>query len=497
MSMLPRIRRTTLTLLTVALAGAVQVGATLPAQAVSDPKLVTKINTVMKDSRVQSAKSGVVVIDATSGDTLYSRYGTRAAMPASNTKILTAVSALHTLGPGYRFKTEVIRRGKLSNGTVTGRLYLKGYGDPTSRQSDYASLAQQVRRAGITTFTGQLIADASFFDAQRYNPGWSTSYASDYYAAEISALTVAPNADLDSGTVFVNYTPAKAGQRAKITTTPAAAASYVKIVNQTTTSARGTSTTIGVRRSYGSNTITVSGRIAAGRGTGSQQITVSKPELYAAAVFRAELKKAGVTVRGSTALGTTPATSRHRVGLDTSITLGSLLVPFMKLSNNMHAEALTKTMGQSKGKPGNWKDGLGRTTAYLKSLGVPMQGVTLTDGSGLTRRNKVTPLAMATVLQKVRKETWFATFRASLPVAGNPNRMVGGTLRYRMTGTKAANNARAKTGSLTGVTALSGYVNGADGRLYVFSMLSNYSGSTPRPVENTFVVTLANWKRPG
>jgi D-alanyl-D-alanine carboxypeptidase/D-alanyl-D-alanine-endopeptidase (penicillin-binding protein 4) len=71
--------------------------------------------------------------------------------------------------------------------------------------------------------------------------------------------------------------------------------------------------------------------------------------------------------------------------------------------------------------------------------------------------------------------------------------MVGGTLRYRMNGARAANNARGKTGTLSGVTALSGYVTGRDGRRYSYSMISNYSGSTPRPVENTFVIALANW----
>jgi D-alanyl-D-alanine carboxypeptidase/D-alanyl-D-alanine-endopeptidase (penicillin-binding protein 4) len=80
-------------------------------------------------------------------------------------------------------------------------------------------------------------------------------------------------------------------------------------------------------------------------------------------------------------------------------------------------------------------------------------------------------------------------------VAGNRERMVGGTLRNRMNGTRAANNARAKTGTLTGVTALSGYVRGRGGRLYAFSMLSEHNGNSPRPVENTFVTALANWVR--
>ncbi len=486
-------RRAVVLTVTTALVGAVQLTTVTPAQA-ADAKLTSKINSVLQDSRTQRAKTGVVVLDS-SGAQLYSRYGSRSVMPASNTKIITAAAAMHTLGPGYRFKTEVISRHKIVKGTLQGPLYLKGYGDPTSRQSDYAWLAKQVRAAGITRVKDRLYVDATFFDSQRYNPGWSTAYADDYYAAEISALTVAPNADLDSGTIGVNYRPGSVGKKAKITTTPAAAASYVKIDNTTVTSARGTSSSFSARRTYGSKTIRVSGRVPSGRAPGQSLITVPRPDLYAGAVFRAELAKAGVTVGEGTAAGVTPAASRRRVALDISMPLSSLLVPFVKLSNNMHAEALTKAMGTKKGRPGNWKDGLGYTTAYLRSLGVPMAGVTLTDGSGLTRRNTVTPLALATLLHKVRREPWFDQFRNSLPVAGRRERMVGGTLRNRMNGTAAAGNAWAKTGTLSGVTALSGYANGADGRLYAFSMISNYSGSTPRPVEDTFVVTLAGWRR--
>ena len=160
---------------------------------------------------------------------------------------------------------------------------------------------------------------------------------------------------------------------------------------------------------------------------------------------------------------------------DYSMRLSDLLVPFMKLSNNMHAEALTKAMGAKRsGAPGTWSKGLAATRAYLISSKVPMSGVSLSDGSGLTRANTVTPRALGALLVKVQREPWFAAFKASLPVAGNSKRMVGGTLRHRMNGTRAANNAWAKTGTLTGVTALSGYVRGRDGHLYVFSMLSSY-----------------------
>jgi serine-type D-Ala-D-Ala carboxypeptidase/endopeptidase (penicillin-binding protein 4) len=376
-----------------------------------------------------------------------------------------------------------------------GRLYLKGYGDPTTRQSDYAALARQVRASGIRRVADKLIVDPTFFDSVRYNPNWSTGYASDYYAAQISALTVAPNTDYDSGTTIIRYAPGSKGQRAKISTVPAAAAKYVKIVNKTTTSARGTSATFSAHRAYGTNTITVRGRVPVGRPSRSWMITVDKPELYAGAVFRAELAKAGVRVAGGTEVLPTPNAGRRLVGVDRSMALSQLMVPFMKLSNNMHAEALTKTMGTQAGHPGNWSEGLSYAKAYLQSTGASMTRVVLVDGSGLTRRNKLTPRALARFLDKIQDETWWPLLDRALPVAGNSKRMVGGTLRHRMNGTKAADNAHAKTGTLSGVTALTGYVTGADGRRYVFSMLSEYTGSTPRPVENTFVVTLAGWRR--
>lgn len=462
---------------------------------VSDPALASKIASVMKDSRVTRGRTSAVVYDAATGSELFQRSGGRASIPASNTKIITAAAAMHTLGPSYRFRTEVVSRAKITGSTLDGRLYLKGYGDPTARVSDYADLARRVRAAGIRTVTGKLVVDASYFDGVRYNPTWKTSYADDYYAAPISAVTLAPNADYDSGTVIITYRAGSVGKKAKITTTPASAAAYLDLKNLTTTGKKGTSTTFSASRAHRSGTITLRGRVASGR-SGSRLITVNRPDLYAAAVFRAELAKAGVTVRGTTTALATPTSGRRVLGTDYSMPLSQLLVPFMKLSNNMHAEALTKAMGAKRsGAPGSWANGLAATRAYLSATGVPLTGLVLTDGSGLTRSNTITPRAMGTLLVKVQREPWFPAFKASLPVAGNSTRMIGGTLRRRMNGTRAANNAWAKTGTLTGVTALSGYVRGRDGRLYAFSMLSQYSGSSPRPVEDKLVVALAGWRR--
>lgn len=488
-----RLRRTSLLVVTTALGVSLGVSLTPPAQASVDKKLQTRLSSVLHDSRSRT-ESGVAVLDARTGELLYGRQATRSRMPASNTKILTAVAALHTLGPDYRFSTAVIRRGSVRHGVLNGRLYLKGYGDPTTRPSDYAALARQVKAVGITKVNGRLIADGTFFDSERYNPGWATSYASEYYAGQIAALTLAPNTDYDTGTVLVKYRARGRDKRATVMTSPAAAARYVHIVNRTSSGPKSSSTTLTARRSAGTNTITVKGRVRGGT-YGETLVTVDTPELYAAAVFRAELSKLKITVTGSSRLGATPPTKRKQVARDTSMPLSELLVPFMKLSINMHAETLTKTMGTRKGRPGNWRDGLSLTTGYLRQLKVPMQGVTLSDGSGLTRRNQVTPIALATVLVKVRRERWWPVFDASLPVAGHDSHFTGGTLRHRMSRTRAANNAHAKTGTLTGVTALSGYVTGRDGRRYAFSMVSNYAGASPRPVENSLVVALADWRR--
>ncbi len=488
----PRFRASLIMVVLGGLALAGPTGPVVPATAAAkDPALSSKLAKVLADSRVKKATTAAVVYDATLGAEIYGYHPTRATTPASNTKIVTAVAAMHVLGPTYRFKTEVIRRAPLVDGVVDGRLYLKGYGDPTARVSDYAALAKKIKAAGIKRFTGRLVVDGTWFDSARYNPHWSKSYASAYYAAPITALTVAPNSDYDAGTIYVRYQPGKKGKPAKISFSPAAAAKVVKIVNRSTSG--GNTNTIKISRTYGTNKITVSGRVPTNRGTSSVQITVDRPELYAGAVLRAELAKVGVSVAGSTMIATTPATGRHLIGRDTSMQLSSMLKPFLKYSNNMHAEALTKAMSRKTGGKGTWAGGIAQTRAYLTSLGVPLAGVVLVDGSGLSRATKLTPRALTSTLAAVRNERWFGSFYAALPVAGNTKRSVGGTLRYRMTKTRAANNAHAKTGSLTGVTALSGYVRGRNGHLYVFSMLSQYSRTSPRPVENTLVVTLANW----
>lgn len=486
--------RILLVVLTLALVGSTGLLGAPQAHAAADPKLVREVNAVLSDSRVQKARVGVVIRDARTGEYLYRKSSTSQLTAASNMKLITAGAAMSELGPGYRFHTDVLAAAPNASGTIKGDLWLKGYGDPTLLESDFRALAQTLRGKGVRTVTGRLVADATWLDNQRYSPYWSSSYASEYYASQISALTVAPNTDYDAGTVIVKYAPAsKVGARPTLTVYPAAARKYVRIVNKATTKSSG-STTISARRTNGTNTITVSGSIARGRAASRTWVSVHDPKLLAATVFRAELTRAGITVRGATTAGRTPSGKRV-LAKDTSMPLSQLLVPFLKLSNNNHAEVLTKTMGRVKSGQGTWSAGLARTRAWLRSQGVDTATVRLVDGSGLARANRLTATALGTVLVKVRAASWFSSYHKALPIAGVNSHMTGGTLRSRMRGTPAAGNAHAKTGTLTGVTALSGYVTDASGRSYVFVMISNYTGASPRPVEDKLVVALARHRR--
>jgi D-alanyl-D-alanine carboxypeptidase/D-alanyl-D-alanine-endopeptidase (penicillin-binding protein 4) len=219
--------------------------------------------------------------------------------------------------------------------------------------------------------------------------------------------------------------------------------------------------------------------------------TVGKPTMYAADVFRKALQAHGVQVEGTTERGRTPARAA-RIATRTSMPLSELMVPFLKLSNNMIAEILVKAIGRKAKGEGSWDAGLPVIERYAGSLGVPSGRLEMADGSGLSRLDRTTAGDVSNALRHARKARWFPGWYRALPVAGDPDRMVGGTLTSRMGGTPAAGNVHAKTGTLTGATALSGYVTDASGRRLVFSVILNgYTGGAPKDIEDRIAVRLA------
>ncbi|GAA1613223.1 D-alanyl-D-alanine carboxypeptidase/D-alanyl-D-alanine-endopeptidase [Kribbella sancticallisti] len=468
-----------------------QTAGTAAPAAVQATPLQQQLDALLADSRFQGSQVGLVVRDATTGETLYDRNGATRLLPASNTKLFSSAAAMETLGAGYKFHTDVLATAPVRDGKLRGDIYLKGYGDPTALESDYVDLAKQVAKSGVKRISGDLVADDTYFDKVRLGDSWAWDDEPFYYSAQISALTLAPDTDYDSGTAIVESLPGgTVGAPVKLALVPANG--VLKLVNTATTGAAGSANTLNVERDHGTNIVRVTGSVPAGATVGQDWVTVWEPALYAADVFKRALAAEGVRVDGRIRPAAAPAAAQQ-LARDESMTVGELMNPFMKLSNNMHAETLVKAMGAVVKANGNWPTGLGVVTEYAKSVGVPTSTIRLSDGSGLSRKVNVTAQSVTDLLLATQQEPWFQQWYDALPIAGNPNRFVGGTLRSRMANTPAANNLRGKTGSLTGVTALSGYVSTKDGRKLVFSMISNNYLVTPRPVEDAVGVTLASW----
>ena len=490
MSRLPRGMIAAVAAVAAAVGGVVTQSVAAPT-AVQATALQQRLDGLLNDSRYYGSQVALVVRDAATGETLYDRNGGQRMLPASNTKLFSSTAAMHVLGPSYRFHTDVLATAPVRGGQLLGNLYLKGYGDPTALESDYAGLAQQLKAAGVRRVYGDLIADDTYFDHVRLGDSWAWDDEPFYYNAQISALTLAPNTDYDSGTAIVESRPgAAAGAPVKLNLVPANGA--ITLVNTATTGAAGSSNTLTIERDHGTNVVRVTGSLPLGASVGQEWVTVWEPELYAADVFRRALADQDITVSGRIKNAATPATAA-RLARDESMTVGELMTPFLKLSNNMHAETLVKAMGAVVDAEGSWPAGLGVVTDYAKSIGVDTSRIRLSDGSGLSRKVNVTADAITDVLIGAQREPWWQQWYDALPIAGNADRFVGGTLRSRMRNTPAANNLHGKTGSLTGVTSLSGYVTNKDGRKLVFSMISNNYLVSPRSIEDAVGVTLASW----
>ncbi|WP_314172634.1 D-alanyl-D-alanine carboxypeptidase/D-alanyl-D-alanine endopeptidase [Streptomyces winkii] len=455
------------------------------------------VDRILAGKPLKGASAGVVVADARSGKTLYRHNSGKRLLPASNTKLLTSAAAMDVLGPGYRYRTDVLAHGDRDGGRLDGDLYVRGTGDPTLLAKDYDALAADVASSGIKEVTGSLVADDTRFDSQRLGRSWAADDESSYYSSQISALSLAPDTDYDTGCVYLEVVPGStSGEKPKVKVTPGN--DYVDVEVAATTVAGNGENTLSVEREHGGNKITVSGGIPVGADPYESWTSVWEPTGYAASVFADALRKHGVRVEGDAELGKATPDGADRVARHTSMPLKELSVPFLKLSNNNHAEVLTKTMGDETAGEGTWSAGLKAVRGYLKKEGVDTGTLRQVDGSGLSRMDYVSPDHFAALLYAVRKEPWFKQWYDALPIACEPDRLTGGTLRSRMCDTPAEGNAHAKTGSLTGASSLSGYVTDADGRQLTFSIvLNNYLADSVKDVEDSIVVALASYGRDG
>lgn len=458
---------------------------------VSQTSTQATLNQLLADPALHGATVSLTVRDARSGATLYQHNPRTRLVPASNLKLLTTAAAMDVLGPQYRFSTQLLSNGIRQGDRLTGNLYLRGLGDPTIQFADYQALAAQLASQGVRQVQGDLVFDDTWFDAERLGVDWSHDDETTYYGAQISALTVSPNADFDAGSVLVTAkAPARVGQPVSVEIFPPT--DYLQLSNRAVS---GPGNTYGINRRHGTNLLQLSGAVAPGRQS-PQLVSVWEPTQLVANLFEHALAQQGITVLGRRVMGGASPVAATVLAEHQSAPLQELITPLLKLSNNNMSEALLKAMGRQTANSGTAAAGVVAVAGFLKRQGLDTTALRQVDGSGLSRQNLVSSQTLTDLLLVARKQPWFNAWYNALPIAGNTDRMTGGSLSYRLRGTPAENNLHAKTGSMGGVSSLSGYLNDAHGRTLVFSMLSNnyvVAGAQVKALENRVAVALSRW----
>ncbi len=455
------------------------------------PSTRQALDRLLADPALNGASVSLMVRDARSGSTLYQHNPRSRLTPASSLKLLTTAAAMDVLGPQYRFSTQLLSNGARQGERLNGNLYLRGLGDPTIQWADYQALAAQLAGQGIRQVQGDLVFDDTWFDAERLGVDWAHDDESTYYGAQISALTVSPDMDFDAGTLLViAKAPAVVGQPVSVEISPAT--DYVQISNRAVS---GPGNSYGLNRQHGTNLLRLSGAVAPGKQS-QQAVSVWEPTQLVANLFERALVEQGISVQGRRVIGGTRPTTATVLAVHESAPLQELITPLLKLSNNSMAEALLKAMGRKTANAGTAAAGTAAVAGFLKRHGVDPATLNQVDGSGLSRRNLVSAQNLTDLLLAASKQPWFNAWYNALPIAGNQDRMTGGSLRYRLRGTSAENNLHAKTGSMGGVSSLTGYVTDAQGRQLVFSMVTNnyvVEGARIKVLEDRLAAALAQW----
>jgi D-alanyl-D-alanine carboxypeptidase/D-alanyl-D-alanine-endopeptidase (penicillin-binding protein 4) len=457
--------------------------------------LAAEVDSALADPAFARASWGVVVQSLDNGQVLYRRNAERLFLPASNLKILTAAAALVRLGADFRYRTVVLARGTRRTDTLAGDLVVAGRGDPTlvldtaqGAPDPLVSLrpwADSLEARGIRVIQGRVAGDATPFTGPQLGPGWAWDDLDADYSAPVGAL------QFNESVAYLVAVPGQApGEPVRLSLLPRSAP--LRLFATATTAARD-SVAAALRWSRGpfGDSVSVAGSLPAGHDTVRLPLSVPDPTRYFETSLTEALAGHGVAVAGASAAADAPTSDTLFVW--TSPPLSAVLPLFLKPSQNQIGETLLRTLGAVVAGVGSADSGRAVTGRTLSDLGVPPDAYVLADGSGLSRYDFVTPDALAQVLFALHARPDFQAFYDALPVAG-----VDGTLATRLMHTAAAGNVHAKTGSLTGVRALSGYVQTADGEHLLFVLLANNFTAPQRVVEaaqDRIVERLANFSR--
>jgi D-alanyl-D-alanine carboxypeptidase/D-alanyl-D-alanine-endopeptidase (penicillin-binding protein 4) len=474
----------------------------VPAVATPKPDAVASLRSFIDSSvsapEYRNAHWGILIVDPTRGDTLYTRNADKLFMPASNQKIITGSVAIAQLGPEFRWTTTLLARGPVRRGVLEGDLVVRGDGDPsisTSMRGDALAplrdLADSLRARGITRIRGRVAAAPSPFTDAPLGYGWAWDDLDEPYGAGVDALYFN-----EGFTQILVRAGARPGDPVRATTRPAStfphllvrATTVARVVTAADSARPRPRLTAGYDSSHAG--VLVGGTIAAGDTAVLELALRDHPAAYTAAL-REALRARGIAVDEARRDSTVPLDSLVALR---SPPLRDVMRAFEKPSQNQIGELLFKTLALRATGVGRADSAQRVVEKQLVAWGAEPDGFAVRDGSGLSRHDYVSPRTLVKALDAMRRHPEFRVFYDALPIAG-----VDGTIDKRMRGTPAQGNVRAKTGYIDKARSLSGYVTTPDGQMLIFSMLcNNYTvpTATVNRVQDSVAARLASLRLP-
>ncbi|MCF7805591.1 MAG: D-alanyl-D-alanine carboxypeptidase/D-alanyl-D-alanine-endopeptidase [Candidatus Marinimicrobia bacterium] len=435
--------------------------------------LQQELRQLLNHPALQTAHVGIYVQDPYTRKVVFARNEHRLFAPASNQKLLTTAAALSTLGPDFRFHTELYTNGRIENGTLYGDLYIRGTGDPTlsgrfhdgDMIRDLENWADALQELDVTRITGDIIADATMFDQDWIGTGWEYDDLSYWYAAQPGALSFNDNC-LD---VFI--TPGDSiGAPANLRYEPET--DYFRMTNDLVTVHEDSITSYDYHRELNTNDMRFFGKISMSEDRIRDYITIHNPARYTTNVLRDVLTDRGISIDGMIREIPQDEPVDYKGFtqiLDyTSPPLIEILNVINRRSQNLYAEQVFKRLGYEVTGKGTFEGGKRAVLEFLGKNGVDTEHLNIADGSGLSRRNLVSPAQIVMVLRSMYTGKYSDEYLRSLPIGGD-----NGTLSQRFRGTISERRVNAKTGYMGFVRILSGYLNTRDDHTLTFSIMVN------------------------
>ena len=382
--------------------------------------------------------------------------------PASTMKLLTTLVALDTLGPAYRWKTNVYALGEISAGRLDGDLLLKGYGDPFLVTERVWQMLRAIRRLGIDEITGDLLIDDSYFDPGDHDPA-------AFDRRPLRAYNVAPNALLMNFKV-VRYWFEPNGSKVTVRLDPAL--DNLRIDNRLRVAqapCRGYQRGIAITTNADNDQVTFSGRFPSGCRRYAMDRTVLTHNEFAYGLFKSLWQESGGVFEGGWQNATASEDDKPLLSFD-SLPLADMITSVNKHSNNVMARQLLYTLSaELLGAPGTESGGREVISNWLADNKLGLSKLAVENGAGLSRESRITASDMAVLLRFAWKQPYMPEYLASMSLTG-----IDGTLSRRFRDSDLAGKAHLKTGSLDHVTAIAGYLQARSGRRFAVVALQNF-----------------------